>query len=172
MRYTLTPFWNDNFLSLNRDLDRFFDILDHSQFSAKQNEKTWSIPCDLQESESHYLVSLDLPGIPKENIHVEFDKNQLTVTAERKEEKKEEDQTHHLIERTFGTYKRVFTLPKDVDPEKIEASCKDGVLQLAIAKAEKSKPRKIQIQDGSDGFLGKFLGRKKEDKSSKNEKVA
>jgi HSP20 family protein len=110
--------------------------------------------CDLEETESHYLLSLDLPGVTREDIKIETVKDQLLVAAERKAEKSEK--TIHLKERGRGTFYRAFSLGSAVDAERIEALYQDGVLRIAVPKAESAKPRLIAVKgDATEGFFGK-----------------
>lgn len=115
-------------------------------FDQAFDEETYFQPaCELEETDSHYVLNVDVPGIPKKDIQIEFKDNQLYVSGERKSEKKGAT----FSERSYGKFQRVFTLPKDVNSEKIEARYVDGVLTLEIPKAESAKPRLIKIADGS-----------------------
>lgn len=109
--------------------------------------------CEISETDTQYFMSMDLPGLKKEDIKVEIDENTLTVSGERKQEKKEGDETStQYIERYYGTFTRSFALPSAVDAEKVEARYEDGVLKLEIPKSTAAKTRKIEIQSKSGGF--------------------
>lgn len=130
--------------------------------------------CDVNETKDHYLVSFDMPGVKKEDIQIEVKANELRVSGERTREVKEdsgESTLHH--ERMYGRFERVFTLPTTVATDKIEAQYENGVLNIAIPKAETAKARTIQIQNGQEGFLNKLLGSKKEpNKESKDARTS
>jgi len=111
---------------------------------------------DLNETENHYMASFDMPGVKKDDIKIEMRGRQLVVTGERRSEIK--NSSH----RTTGKFERAFTLPESVDAEKIEAHYEDGVLNIALPKAEAAKPRTIEIQTANGGFFNKLLGSKKE----------
>jgi HSP20 family protein len=91
----------------------------------------WIPPVDVQETENAFIFTLE------ENI--------LTLSGERSLKEKEEGENFHRIERSYGSFSRSFSLPSQVDASKVDASFKDGLLTVEIAKAEQAKPRKIEI---------------------------
>ncbi len=144
------------------DFDRIANALYQSTLTAPLN---FQPSCDVHEADDHYMISFDVPGIKKEDIKIDVQGNQLTVTGERQQVAKNngEYSIHH--ERVYGKFERTFILPNSVNPEKIEAHYEDGVLNVALPKSESSKPRTIEVQSGHDR---KFLGGKKD--SSKDMK--
>jgi HSP20 family protein len=135
-------------------LDRVFDDLFErtlsdplKSWSGSKNSQQWFNPaCDIEESEDHYLVCLELPGIKKEDVKVEVHNQQLTVSGHRKKERNAEGKfSTRVQEREYGEFRRVFTLPNQVNVEKIEATFQDGELLLSLPKVEAAKPRQIQI---------------------------
>ncbi len=121
------------------DLARFFDeaLSDMAPTVAAFKPAT-----DLEETDTHYQLEVDLPGVKKEEIQIEVRDNHLHIAGERKSEKT----AKRVAERSFGKFERVWALPEDVDAEKVEAAYADGVLSLKVAKAEAVKPRVIKIQ--------------------------
>jgi len=101
-------------------------------------------PVDIYESENSLTLVADMPGVPMENVDIDLDSDQLTIrgTVSQYEQKGEA----LFKEYTYGDYYRQFTLSSDIDREKIQASMKDGVLKLVLAKAEAAKPRKITVK--------------------------
>jgi HSP20 family protein len=119
--------------------------------------------CDITETNSHYLVSFDMPGLKTEDIKIEVQNNQLVISGERHYVMNEDgDGTTLHHERSYGKFERTFVLPSTINTEKIEAHFQDGVLNVALPKAENAKGRSIQIQTGQAGFFNKLLGTKKE----------
>lgn len=118
-------------------------------FDRLMTSPSWSSSYDINQTDDHFVLSLDMPGVKAEDIKIEVQGNQLTVSGERKDR--------------VGKFQRLFTLPDLVDTAKIEAHCENGVLTLAVPKAEKAKSRTIQVQTGQGGFLSKLLGGKKEE---------
>lgn len=101
---------------------------------------------DISEDEEGLTFKADLPGMDPKDLSVEAKDGVLTIQGKRETEKKEEDKTYHRYERTFGSFCRSFALPSNVNPDKIQAEYKDGVLKVHVPKDEESKPRKIQIE--------------------------
>lgn len=118
--------------------------LEKSFYNYPSNEGVSSfVPVvNTREGESAYHIDVDLPGVKKEEIKVNVEKNILTISGERKtkEEVKEED--YYKVETSFGKFSRSFTLPDRSDIEHIEARSTDGVLEVIIPKLEESKDKK------------------------------
>ena len=100
---------------------------------------------DIVEREKEYVIKVDLPDVPKEEVKVLFDDGVLTVKGERKVEKEVKGEKMHRTERFFGMFERSFVLPEDVDPKLIRAESKDGVLMVHIPKVETPKARPLAI---------------------------
>lgn len=107
---------------------------------------SWVPSVDVKEEPSQFKILVDLPGIDKKNIDVSMDKGVLTIQGERSEEKKEEGENYHRVERVVGKFYRRFTLPETADGEKIQAGMSKGVLEVIIPKKEIAKPKSIQIK--------------------------
>ena len=99
--------------------------------------------CDIEETDTHFVLCLDMPGIPKEDIAIHMSGNQLTVEGERSETKGAEA-SRYRSER-YASFRRSFTLPAGVDTDRVEANYKNGVLEIAIPKGESAKTRRIKI---------------------------
>jgi|NOAtaT_6_FD_contig_71_3738396_length_856_multi_5_in_0_out_0_2 HSP20 family protein len=141
MRF-VTPYWPNKKSSLSTELftemDRFFEDLGARSFAPA---------CEISESENSFHMSIDLPGMGKEDIKVEMKENVLLVSGERKQEyKTDEQRTTHYAEKRYGNFNRSFSLPNTANPEKIEAKFENGVLNLTIPKIEASKARTVEIQ--------------------------
>lgn len=149
---------------LRREMDRLFDDF----WSTPQNE--WQPACDVEESPDHYLLSIEMPGVSKDQIKLEVVDNQLTISGERFHDNKKKDGSVWYSERRFGKFHRSFTLPAALNSEKVEASYQDGILKIYLPKAESAKPRQIQIGTGSGlSFLDKLKGKTTlSDKSSEH----
>jgi HSP20 family protein len=87
-----------------------------------------------------------VPGVDPASLDVHVEKGVLTIAGERKAEAVPEKATVHIDERFAGRFRRVVTLPDDVDPTTVEAKCRDGVLHISIARKEAAQPRRIAIQ--------------------------
>lgn len=124
------------------------------------NQNNFNPPAEIEETETHYLMSFDLPGIAKEDVKIEALENQISIFGERRSAKKEEKDCIHISERNYGSFRRSFTLPNPIDATKVEANYRDGVLQLAVPKAEVARPHQIKISEGKSSIFSKLLGHK------------
>jgi HSP20 family protein len=106
----------------------------------------WVPRVDIAETDKEFIIKADLPEIKKEEVSVTVDKGVLTLRGERKQEKEEKDKKFHRIERLYGSFTRSFTLPANVDETKVDASFKDGILQLTIPKTKETKPKEIEVK--------------------------
>ena len=101
---------------------------------------------DIAEDDDRYVITVELPGSKKEDVTVEMNDRVLTIRGEKRNEREEKKEKRRLVERSYGTFSRSFTLPANADPEKISASFKDGVLTVTIAKRPETKPRVVDIK--------------------------
>lgn len=160
-------FWGPfgDLASLQRGMVRAFDDLASPASDRRTTQGNFAPACDIEESPSDFLLTLDVPGFAKDDIDIEVHDNLLTVSGERSSEKRDDDKTYHVVERVRGKFQRTFTLPETADTENIQAAYKDGVLRLAVPKTEASKPRKISVREGMDLLTDKNQRR---DKASEN----
>jgi len=107
--------------------------------------RPWTPAVDIVETENELTFHFDLPGLKMEDIEVNLENGTLTVQSARKFEHEENQKGYHRVERSYGTFSRVFSLPDTVDAEKIDASYKDGVLTIKGAKREAAKPRSVKV---------------------------
>jgi len=131
---------------LQNQMNRLFDTALQGWSSDSSNGTTAWIPAaDIYESENELVVSLDLPGIDPKMVDVRVENNVLTIRGERRLDENQNRESFHRVERSYGPFGRAFTLSTAVDPEKIRATYKAGVLTIALPKAEAAKPKRIQI---------------------------
>ena len=126
---------------LTADFDRLFNTL----FDRSQAAQRWVPPMDLVEHDDHFLLRADLPGLGQDDVNIELNDGSLTVSGERKAEHSQRERGFYRLERQFGTFSRMLTLPDGIDGEQIKASFDNGVLQVMIPKPEQRKPRRIPI---------------------------
>jgi HSP20 family protein len=108
--------------------------------------KAWTPAVNIKETDDSLEFSVELPGVPKENVEITVENNVLTIAGERKFEKEVKGENYHRLERAYGAFNRSFTLPAGVRAEKVEAAFDQGVLTIKLPKQEESKPRKISIR--------------------------
>ncbi len=131
--------------NLQVQLNRLFEPF--ARFATGEEELvsgTWVPPVDVAETQEKIVVRAEVPGMKQEDISIEFENGLLTIKGERKLEKNE-GVTWHRVERIYGNFRRSFTLPRSVDPEKIAASYREGILEVEVPKREEAKPKHIKI---------------------------
>jgi HSP20 family protein len=134
-----------------REIDRVFDAF----FGQTDQGRRWVPPMDLVEAEDHFVLKADLPGLTEGDVNIEVQDGTLTISGERKAEHEQREKGWYRIERSFGSFNRSLTLPDGVDPDGIEASFSDGVLEVRIPKPEERKPRRISISSSAGDGNGK-----------------
>ncbi len=132
--------------SLQDDINRLFSTNAGSSWDDQSlGRGVWNPHVDIYENKDHIALEVELPGMNKEDIHLTFENNVLTLSGERQFEKKDEEQNYHRVERVYGTFTRSFTLPNTVSGEGITAEYRNGVLYLSLPKKEEVKARRIEI---------------------------
>lgn len=106
----------------------------------------WAPLVDVSEDEKGYLIKAELPEVKKEAVKVTLENGVLTISGERKFEQEEKNKRYHRVERAYGTFLRSFTMPDDAEAEEVTAEFRDGVLQVRIAKTERSRPKQIDVK--------------------------
>ena len=138
---------NHSVLSLDRDVDRFFEDFFSGGTLLKnfwgQGEDTFLPPVDIRETDEKYLVEAELPGVDPKEVKIQLEGDVLTISGERKEEKTE---GRHRSERRHGSFERRFSLPGGVDSAQVEAKYKNGILTVELGKREDSRPRTIEVK--------------------------
>ena len=129
------------FESLNKMHTRINDLFGES-FGRST---TWYPAVDVLEGKDAYVIRAELPGMKKEDFHLEVKDGTLTLTGERKSEKAADGVEYCSVERVNGKFWRSFSLPETVKHDGIQATYKDGILEIQVPKAEEAKPRQIEI---------------------------
>ena len=127
---------------VNKGLSRFFKEWEDESPAVSSN---WRPSVDIFEDDDKLVLSVEVPGIDKKDIKINVENNVLSISGERKFEQEEKKDNFRRIERRYGSFYRSFTLPRAVDTEKIEATTKNGVLEITLPKREEAKPRQIEV---------------------------
>jgi HSP20 family protein len=127
---------------INRMLDEFFTPTGESTSLLRPS-------VDIEEHEEGYIVRAELPGMKQEDIKITLQENQLVIRGEKRREAEKKGSNYLRTELVYGTFERAFTLSQVVRGDKIEATYRDGVLEVHIPKAEESKAREIPIRTTS-----------------------
>lgn len=136
--------------SLQNEMNRLFSAAFDAPVGGNGGARRWTPAMDLVETDDHFVLRADLPGMSESDVNIELEDNVLTVSGERKAEHEERGEGFYRVERSFGAFSRSLTLPKGVDPEAVTAEFQKGVLEVRVPKPEQRKPRKIAIS-GREG---------------------
>jgi HSP20 family protein len=133
----------------NTDLfgTRFSDIIDEFFNDAvATRQSTFSPSIDISETDKQFMIEAELPGMEKKDINLNLENGRLTISGERKFEKKEDGKKFHRVETHYGSFTRSFQLPDNVDDNSINATYNNGILNVIINKSEQKAGKKIQIK--------------------------
>jgi HSP20 family protein len=128
-----------------RDLLGMEDELERV-FGKSASRSAWAPMMDVRETDDHFEVSVDLPGLEPSDVSVTFEGGVLTVSGKREISGEQTNETYHRIERSYGSFARSLRLPRTADGERIEAGFDKGVLTVTVPKAEIAKPRTIEVK--------------------------
>lgn len=139
--------WNP-LREMDRMLERYSrDYLGHHGMELNLlSGGDWVPRVDVVETEKSYDIRLEIPNVDKKDVKIEVEHGILTVRGERRHETEEEGKTFHLVECSYGSFCRTFTMPKDVDEKRIEATFKDGMLTIGLPKVAQPKSKPIEIK--------------------------
>lgn len=133
---------------MQEEMNRYFDDF-FGEHRRGLSEGAWLPAIDVSETTSRLVVRAELPGMSRDDIDISLQDNVLTLKGEKKQEKKEEKENFHRLERSYGSFSRSFTLPVGVKAEDVQAAFKDGVLEITLPKVEEAASKKIAITSGS-----------------------
>jgi HSP20 family protein len=128
--------------SIHNEMSRLLNAFEGNGGTATQN---WVPPVDVWETDDELVYAFDLPGIPREDVTIEYEDGMLAVSAKRERTLERGDDRFFRFERRFGTFTRSIGVPQGIDESRINADFKDGVLEIHVAKPEHVKPRRITI---------------------------
>jgi HSP20 family protein len=106
----------------------------------------WSPEVDISQDDHEYLLKADLPEMKKDDVRVTVEDGILNVSGERKSEKEDQKRKFHRIERSFGSFRRSFTLPEDADSTKVTAEFRDGVLKVHLPTTTKARSKALEVK--------------------------
>jgi HSP20 family protein len=124
---------------------RSFQDAVNLMLSEPRSQRPWTPAVDILETENEVVIKADLPDVDMKDIQVEIENGTLSLKGERRFESEEKNQGYHRIERSFGSFARYFGLPDTVEPDKVQADYKNGVLKVTLPKKEIAKPRTVKV---------------------------
>jgi HSP20 family protein len=136
-----------NLRPLQEEMNRLFHefVRGDSGGEAGWGTGTWTPPVDIYETDDALLLKVELPGVAKEDVSIEIHQNTLMLRGQRKPDAEVQEEHYHRVERAYGAFQRSFMLPIMVDQSKVQATYKDGILELRLPKSEAAKPKRIAI---------------------------
>ena len=141
--------WNPirNMFSLRREMNHMLNDFFYPTRKDDQGLSVWNWTpvVDIFDNDDTIVIKAELPGVDKEDIVVDVDGRYLTLKGERSSESEVKEESYHRRESAYGKFERVFTLPAEVDPDKIVADYKDGILKISVPKPEEKKPKQITV---------------------------
>ena len=142
------PAFPSDVLNMQREINRMFEGIFRggSIDDTSVLPPTWAPAADIAEHDGEFVVKMELPGVTKDDVKISMQDNILTVRGEKKQEKETKDSTYRRVERSYGAFQRSFTLPSSVNPEKVDALYKDGILGITLPKSEEAKPKQIDVK--------------------------
>jgi HSP20 family protein len=126
--------------------DRFFepDFLPFTLFGKAK----WGPKLDISEGRKNIIVKAEIPGIEAKDLDITIDGRRLNIRGEKKQEQTEEEETYYRIERSYGYFNRTIELPAEADPDKVDASYKNGILKIKLRKTKSSETKIINVTTG------------------------
>ena len=145
--------WNHPFLEAQRQNQNQMSRLFNEGFGSRGRDEevaaAWAPPVDIVETPETLNFIVEVPGFKNEDLTLRVENGVLTLEGERKFEAETNERNYHRVERSYGKFVRGFTLPSNMNPEKIQANLTDGVLFISLSKKEETKPKTIQIGAGA-----------------------
>lgn len=128
----------------NLDLGRFFEDFDIPTLLGEERE--FMPAFDVSETENELIVKAEVPGMEKKDIDISLSDGVLTIKGEKRQEKEDKKEHYYTAERRYGAFSRTIPLPVEVDTNKVDATYKEGVLEITLPKSETAKAKKIEVK--------------------------
>jgi HSP20 family protein len=133
---------------LRTEMDELFDQFIRDPWGSLAKGVGAGPLMDVAETDKEVTVSAELPGVDPKDIDIDVTGDMLTVRGEKKQEHEEKDRNYTFVERSFGRFQRSIQLPSSVDPDKVEATCRNGTLTITLSKKPDAQRKKIQVKEG------------------------
>ena len=124
------------------EIDR---LMRHWASPISFSETGWNPSVDVVETDDEIVVKAEIPGVSKDDIDLTVENNRIIISGEKKQEHEEKEDNYYLMERSYGSFRRIFVLPAQADADRVVASYKDGILTVTVPKTEVAKGKKIDI---------------------------
>ena len=134
-----------------REIDNLYDRFFEPNFLPSSylfGEGKWDPTLDISEGRKDITVKAEIPGIEAKDFDISIDGRLLTIKGEKKQEQKEEEETYYRVERSYGYFNRTIQLPTEVNPNKVDATYKRGILKIKLRKSKENESKRIKITTG------------------------
>ncbi len=135
----------DEFDQLRAEMDKVFNSFFEERPRVRTNSR-WIPPVDILEGKDAIHLFMELPGVRKEDVAISVQDETITIKGGKHRDSESSDEQYLVNERRYGSFERSFALPSNVNRDKIDASLKDGILKVTLAKVKESEPKKIEIK--------------------------
>jgi HSP20 family protein len=137
--------------SIQDEMNRLFNTFFDAPAARGSAPRRWVPAMDLVETDDHFVLRADLPGVEEKDVKIELEDRVLTISGERHAEHEARKEGYYRLERASGSFARSLTLPEGVDADAIAAHFDRGVLEVQIPKPAEVKPRRVEISVGANG---------------------
>jgi HSP20 family protein len=127
------------------EMNRLFDSILERPVVKTNGERMWAPALDMYETKDEIVLNFELPGVREKDVTLSIMGDVLTLKGERAFDRDVKDEGYHHVERLFGKFERSVQLPMEVQTDKVQATYRDGMLEVKLPKAEEVKPREIKI---------------------------
>lgn len=145
MRYN--PF--EELHSIRKRIEKLFDLFEEDEefFELEKRFSKFSPAIDIEETENSYIVRAEVPGIDKNNLKIAVDENGISISGEKKQERKSQNKNYYRAEISYGKFKRYIPFPKKINPDAATAKYKNGIVEIEIPKVEKTNLKELEIKE-------------------------
>jgi HSP20 family protein len=130
---------------MREEMDRIWDRFS-KESSTSAPESEWNPSLDLRETENSLVAEIEVPGIHPDDIQISVTPDTVTIAGEKKQQNQAKSKNCHIRERAYGTFNRTIKLPTAVNPDRVEARYKDGILHIFLRKSETAKRKRIEVE--------------------------
>lgn len=130
--------------NIRKRIGKLFDLFEDEDEIFKL-EKRFYPAIDIEETENSFIVKIEIPGINKKDLKIVVDEDGISISGEKKQEKKPNSKNYYKSEISYGKFERYISFPKNVNPETATAKYKDGIIEIEVQKTKNSKSKELEI---------------------------
>jgi len=130
---------------MREEMDRIWNRFSKDSLTSA-SESEWNPSLDLSETENSLVAEIEVPGIDPDDVQISVTPDSVTIVGEKKQLLQAKGKNFHIRERAYGTFNRSIKLPTVVDPDRVEAHYKDGILEIFLGKSEVNKSKRIEVK--------------------------